>query len=460
MNGQAVDWGSALVVAAIGLVLGAFFVWRVRRARQAVPHAAAEPVALRDLLGRQAALLAQLRELDDSAAARTPEQLASERHELELELARVLKALDEQGRPAAGTGAPRSAPQAPAAAPAGAGSSLKGFLWGVGSMAALGGLFLWVSRSAEPRQEGGAVTGTTPRMGGAPAAEATAEPSEAERQLRAVLERNPEDLETRVALARELLGRGDMMGVWNETQEILKRKPDEPRALSYQALVRLAMGQGDVALEMLQRALRADPDQVEVYTHLAFVYLNAGRAQDAEQVMATARKRFPDDAPRLSQVFAHMKERVQARSASAGDAGEENPHAKLGQASAQAEAPAGAPEAAQGGDPKRRVAGVIELDATQAARVPSGATVFLLARPAGVSAGPPVGVKRLVAASFPLAFELSDGDSMTGAPLPESLRIEARIDSDGDAATKDPSDPKGALEGIALGSSGLKLQLK
>jgi hypothetical protein len=239
------------------------------------------------------------------------------------------------------------------------------------------------------------------------------------------------------------------------------------------------MGQGDVALEMLQRALKADPDQVEVYTHLAFVYLNAGRSQDAEQIMATARKRFPDEAPRLTQVFAHMKERVQARAETASaageenphaklggpEAGQENPHAKLGQGSAPPEAPqaegpqAGAPRAGQG-DPKRRVAGVIELDAAQAARVQAGATLFLLARPAGVTAGPPVGVRRLVVASFPLAFELSDGDSMTGAPLPESLRIEARIDSDGDAATKDPSDPKGALEGVALGSSGLKLLLK
>lgn len=478
MNAGGIDWSSGLLVLAVGLVLGALFVWRARQAQKAAPHAADTSLALRDLHGRRDALIAQLRELSDAAAKHTPEQLRSERGTLELELARVLKALDESSSESRPKGQTRSAASEPE--PRASNTGLRGFLWGVGSMAALGGLFLWVSRTAEPRKEGGALTGTTPSMG-APAAEATPEPTEAERKLRAVLERSPEDLETRVALTRELLGRGDMMGVWNETQEILKRKPDEPRALSYQALVRLAMGQGDVALQMLQRALKADPDQVEVYTHLAFVYLNAGRPQDAEQIMATARKRFPDEAPRLSEVFAHMKERVQAQAASAQtggeenphaklkepDAGQENPHAKLGQGK-PAEAPPAAPAPAATtaatpqtqGDPKRRVAGTIELDAAQAARVQSGATLFLVARPAGVTAGPPVGVRRLVVASFPMAFELSDGDSMTGAPLPDSLRIEARVDSDGDAATKDPSDPKGTLEGVALGSGGLKLLLK
>jgi hypothetical protein len=82
-----------------------------------------------------------------------------------------------------------------------------------------------------------------------------------------------------------------------------------------------------------------------------------------------------------------------------------------------------------------------------------------LARAAGVTAGPPLAVKRLVPSAFPLAFELSDGDSMTGQPLPERVRIEARLDSDGNAATRDPNDPKGALDNVAVGAGGLKLVL-
>ena len=40
---------------------------------------------------------------------------------------------------------------------------------------------------------------------------------------------------------------------------VLERQPGHPRALSYQSLVRLAMGQGDVAVSMLEQAIAADP---------------------------------------------------------------------------------------------------------------------------------------------------------------------------------------------------------
>ena len=48
---------------------------------------------------------------------------------------------------------------------------------------------------------------------------------------------------------------------------------------------------------------------------------------------------------------------------------------------------------------------------------------------------------------------------MMGQPLPERVRIEARLDSDGDAATRNPADPSGAQDPVALGSA-LKITLK
>ena len=87
-----VQWQPALVVLVSGLVLGALLVWWVRR--RGGPAAAVTPEApsleLRDLDGRVAVLLRQLRELDDAATKRTPEQLARERYALELEAARAL----------------------------------------------------------------------------------------------------------------------------------------------------------------------------------------------------------------------------------------------------------------------------------------------------------------------------------------------------------------------------------
>ena len=79
------------------------------------------------------------------------------------------------------------------------------------------------------------------------------------------------------------------MAVYNETQAVLQRDPENPRALAYQSLVRLAMGQGDQAEEMLVRALRKDPDLLEGYLHLMFVYTIAGLLSGLGGVVTAAR---------------------------------------------------------------------------------------------------------------------------------------------------------------------------
>src|SRR5262252_5738735 len=111
MPPEAVDWQPAIVVLASGLVLGALLtLWLRRRGVAAAEPHGALPLELRDLDGRVAALFVQLRELEDAAAKRTPEQLARERYALELEAARALQARD--------AAAVKLEPKAPATAPA------------------------------------------------------------------------------------------------------------------------------------------------------------------------------------------------------------------------------------------------------------------------------------------------------------------------------------------------------
>ena len=100
MNAETtVDWVPALVVLGIGLILGTALVWRFRAASRRAARAlvSVPAVDVRDLAGKSEALLRQLRELDDTASKRTPEQLARERYALELEAAKVLLALEERG---------------------------------------------------------------------------------------------------------------------------------------------------------------------------------------------------------------------------------------------------------------------------------------------------------------------------------------------------------------------------
>lgn len=462
MPASQVDWTLPVAILAVGLVVGVLFVWLSagRKAAAGVPVAvpAGVPLELRDLEGRRDVLFAQLRELEDTAAKRSSAQHARERYALELDAARVLRALERHpAARAAARAAATAAPAAPAPPAPRRPSAAGGFLWGVGSAALVGALLFYVSRSATTRTEGGAVTGDVPGAG-QPATGASAAPLAAEEQsLRAVLQRNPDDLDARLALAQIYLGRHDMMGVWNETQYVLQRKPGEPHALAYQSLVRVAMGQPDLAVEMLQQALKAEPNLIEGYVHLALAYRRLGRDKDAETAMADALSRFPEQRDTLSAVFDEMRRSVTAQETPP-DAGA-NPHAGFGAGTPAAESTAGGAAAAPS-DPGRTVAGVVELDPALAGQVPAGATLFIVVREARLARGAPTAVKRLDASSFPLRFELGDGDSMAGEPLPDPLRIEARLDGDGNAATREPGEPVAVEDGVRRGARGVRLVLR
>jgi cytochrome c-type biogenesis protein CcmH len=464
MEPGATAWGWPLAVLAAGLVLGALGAWRMRRGAVAASAADATPLELRDLDGRLDVLVLQLRELQDLAAKRSPEQLARERYALELQAAEVLCEREER----AASIAPKRKAKATAAAESGAAvedvpagffasrPALRGFAWGTVTVASLAALLFYVGRDAGPRDEGGSLTGNLPPRGsspGAPQADAGAEAEEAE--VRAAVARNPDDLDARLDLAMLHLRRRDLMEVWNETQYVLGKQPGHPRALSYQALVRLAMGQPDMARQMLKEALARDPNLFEAYLHLALVETRAGRDGQAQAAIDEASRRFPERAETLARVLPELRAAGRQEGVATADG---DPHAGV-------PPPASAPERegpvdSGGGQGTSGMAGVIELPAALAPRVGARAIVFVTVRESGAAGGPPVAVKRLPASSFPLRFAIGPGDSMMGQPLPARARLEARVDSDGDPMTRDASDPSARLDDVATGSSGLRLVLR
>ena len=447
MNPSAViDWQSALAVLAVGLAVGAAFLWRTRRA-----PAAALPVALeaRDLEARRDTLLRQLRELDDTASKRTPEQLARERYALELAAAAAMRDLERR---------------VPAAAPANSAvavespdrGAMRGFVWGTATASAIALLLFFVSRAAAPREEGGSVTGTAGRlsqaegaptgMGGAPAAASG-------------------DIDAHLTSARDHLAKQDLMGVWNDTRFVLEREPGNPSALSYQALVRLAMGQADVAEAMLKRAMAAAPDLLDAHLHLAVVYARTGRAAQADATIRAAMSRFPEQRENLLALMQELKQNAADEAANPAAAGAHAGIAPPGGSGPAIETAGGRPGAAPvmgesnaAGMPAR-LSGVVELDASKKGSY-TGGMVFVTVRAVGVTSGPPVAVKRFSVAALPGAFAITSADSMMGQELPERVRIEARLDPDGDPLTRDPGDPSARLEDVKLGSTGLRLVLK
>lgn len=437
------DWLSATAMILSGGIVG-FMFWYGMKKRAAKPD-----MERLDLEAKRDVLLQQLRELKETSGS------VDEQRRLERATADVLRKLD-QHKPAKSTGGKRGpatpvvdsqpSPVVNVAAHARA-ASIRGFLWGVASVAVIGGIAWFVTKNATPKTEG-----TT---GGAPMTSAPqSSPQQADavlQQIQAAVAKSPDDLRLRNQLAKAYLERENLMGVFEQTQYILKRNPDDAQALTYQALVRMSMGQRDSAEEMLRRAIKSDPQLTDAYLALAWDDVLRGKITEAEGLIADASRRHPDQQARLEEVLAKMKEQAK------------NPppavvtpnHPALPNPGSEPAASAASPAAAPVSGPS------VHLTLTLAGAKPSPqAVLFIIARASGETAGPPAAVKRIGNPTFPLELDLSAADSMMGQPLPPSINIEARLDSDGDAMTKNASDPHASQSGVATNGTKVALVLK
>jgi len=410
------DWLSAGGMILSGLIVG-FMFWYGMKGRAAKPD-----IERLDLEAKRDLLLQQLRELKETGGS------VEEQRRLERETADVLRTLDKRG-----AAPPKTTATTPAAADINIAAltraaSIRGFIWGAASVAVLGGIAWFVTEKATPKTE----TASAP-MASAPQGQAQ-QPDPALQQIEAAVAKSPDNLEMRNQLAKAYLERENLMGVFEQTKFILARAPDDARALTYQALVRMSMGQRDPAAEMLRHAIKSDPQLLDAYVALAWDDIQRGKTAEAEAQIAEAARRHPDQQQRLNDVLSKMKEQAK------------NPVPAAAAAPAAA-APASGPS--------------VHVTLTLAGAAPSpNAVLFVIARAAGQTAGPPAAVKRIAGPTFPLDIDLTAADSMMGQPLPATVRIEARLDSDGDAMTKNPSDPHAVQDGVATNGSKVSLALQ
>ena len=366
------DWLSASAMLLAGVIVGAMFLYSMRRRQDR------SDIERADLEAKRDALIARLREGPDPA--------------LEREAADVLQKLDKMGV------APATSPVRTAAVGSAPQSQLKGFLWGAASVGAIACIMFFVMQQSKPKE-----TAT-------PAPAAAAGPlTDLERSV----QQNPDNLALRDDLAKAYLDQNNIEGVSEQTQYVLQRNPNDARALTYSAVVHIIARQPEAAAAMLQRATQSDPNLVDAWVGVAWLNAQAGDMARAEAAMAEAKRRHPEMTARLDELMSRLR----------GPSKEEAVH--------------------------------VTLNYSGQAR----GTIFIIARAAGVTAGPPAAVKRLPLSAFPITVDLSMADSMMGQPLPQKMRIEARIDSDGDPLTRDPKDPAAVIEGVVLGKS-ISLTLK
>jgi tetratricopeptide (TPR) repeat protein len=428
------QWLPAIAVLLAGVVFGIILVVRGRKSSQRrQSETLAEKDVRADLEQRFAARIEELRNLEAESSMLTPEQLSSERARLEREAAVLLREIQQQKQqPERATG--RIDP-APVPVPGGRGflaerPALKGLVWITGVVTIGAVLYVLLLDTTTLREQGGSLTGSLPER-----ATRSVQADPELTSLISAVERDPQNHELRVDLARALFERRDLMQVFQQTQFVLERHPEHPRALAYQAIVRLAMGDSEEALQMVERAVERDPDLLEGLVHLAIVNFQLGRLDDARSALASARSRHPDRAAMLETL-----EREMFASGVASDGT--------------------APPAAAPIPRDAAFAGRITLPDGMAAGLTEGATLFVMVRPAGQAAGPPIAVKRIPVRSFPVDFAITPGDSMQGIALPATARLEARLDADGDAFTRSDADLSAVIESVPIGSTNLILTLQ
>jgi Flp pilus assembly protein TadD len=425
------SWTPPLVVLALGTVAGAVAV-AARARRNAHEHPEPSKALSRgsDLQRRYDALIRRL------AEGVSPDEKTA----IEMEAARVLREIETGPGPDAGAPADAQGQGQPfpAPVPARPASPWVGFAYGVLTMAVLGGLFFLASQGSTERGSGGSPTGGNGMA--QPAAEGPRSTGEEDANLKALEEavrKAPKDVAQRIELARAYLQRRDLMQVFDQTKAVLEIEPGNPYALTYQSLVRVAMGQASQAETTLVDVIKKNPGIEDAYIHLAIARLQLGNRKGAEEAIQAGQKQFPEDKEQLAQVFAQI---------TAEDKG----------AAAPAEHPEGpVPASVEGGGRATRSAPsqqlVVVVDLPKGVTVPDRAILFVIVREAGLESGPPSAVKRVPAVNFPITVTLTEKDSMAGEGLPGLVRIDARVDRDGDPLTKDPGDPTASEENVRPG---------
>lgn len=425
------DWVPVLIVLAVGVVVGAVIAWRLRRSsRRETPGQQTEDAALRlkDLERRKRELYERLERESDAA----------DRQLLEDQAARVLREIDrlrgELPREVAAAAAVESQPAASREArPTSGRSMLIGFVGGAAMVGLVAVLVFWAGKDARPREGGGEAAPTSMEGSEHPSPAMTADVAARIESLREQVDANPSDLGARKQLALALLGAEQFFEAFEVAQQILASRPDDPDALYVAGMVRMTMGQDDLAMELLDKVLEQYPNHIPALAGRGMIFMRRGDRDAAILVWERALEAAGGEHPDLEALLAMARNQPapEAETAATG-----MPETEAAEAAAPMAVAPGS-TASGGGEVAADSFGV-EIDLAPGVSAPSGATLFVFLRDA--AAGPPAAVKRIQAPTFPLDLDLGPGDSMMGRPLPASGTITARLDSDGSASTTSEQD--------------------
>lgn len=442
------DWLPVLVVLGIGALAGLFVAWRYARS-SSTSRSADEELRLADLKGRRDELYARLRRSDNEA----------DRRVLEDQAARVLRELDtlrdEPPESAGESGV--SAPQSSSPPPATRGHPmLVGFLGGAAMIGLVAVLVFFALRDAEPDRSDGMPSATQPMGEEHPPAVLPPEVQSQIDALRRRVEDDPGDIMARKRLALGLLTAEQFFEAFEVAGEILSRRPDDPDGLYVQGMVRMTMGQDDLAMESLNRVLEQYPNHVLALAGRGMVFMRQGDREAAVLVWERALEAAGGSHADLEQLLAIARDPANMPPGGSVDVG--SPPSGTGSEEPQAPSVglADAPAGAEGIEsPPRPDSFGVRIVLAAGVAVPRGATLFVFLREG--EQGPPSAVRRVQDPVFPLDLSLGPDDAMLGRALPTEGIVSARLDVDGSASTRGAEDL--LAEGAARVGASLQLVL-
>jgi tetratricopeptide (TPR) repeat protein len=438
-------WGPPAAVLCAAVAFGVLSVVRLRSEDRSVTT---EGRTI-DLASTRDAAVQALRQLELERPKMDPADYERERELLIGRGARALEALDSPSE-AAPAPAPAAAPRPTAAEPGARGLSpeWKGALAMLAVVLVAGGIWQLLDRTAEPRREGANMTGNQ-ELGGAsapPDPKQSPEYLARKAELDAKIATNPSDVESLNQLTFLYLRVGDPPSAMQTNDKALAVAPNDADARTWRAVITAMMGMTDKAMEGFDAVLRDVPDHPQATVYKGLLLLEEGKPTEAIPFLERAIALNPGNPAAHSAL-------EQARRMAAG--GGMPPMA--GAAPAGGAPPAGAIQTI--------VQGTIAIDPAAASAVPAGGVLFWSVRDPA-RPGPPVAADRadLGSVQFPMTFALTTEHirAMPGASttLPASVDLTVRVDSDGNAMTREAGLPSATIPGVAIGTSNVTVLLR
>jgi cytochrome c-type biogenesis protein CcmH len=207
------------------------------------------------------------------------------------------------------------------------------------------------------------------------------------------------------------------------------------------------------AIEAFKKVLATDPDNAEAHSYMGFILMQAGHGDGALMAFEKALARAPNFPMALwgkgmtlyqdKKDFAGARE-IFERLLNLMPPGEErNEVAKvLAEIPATGSGPKPTPAPETSATPAgQSISGKITIDAKLKDKLDPQAALFIIARPTGGAAGPPLAVKKIDKPAFPLNYSLGQENvMMQGTPFTGKITITVRLDKDGNPATRGAGD--------------------